>query len=94
MASQQQLDELATDYIAGHLSEVEAEEFARLMATHPELRIKVNRLEKTVGLVLNELPLMEPPPHLRATILAQAAAPVLSPQHSSPRSLPQRSLWV
>ncbi|MEM1281185.1 MAG: anti-sigma factor [Cyanobacteria bacterium P01_H01_bin.152] len=94
MASQQKLDELATDYIAGHLSEVEAEEFARLMATHPELRIKVNRLEKTVGLVLNELPLMEPPPHLRATILAQAAAPVLSPQRSLPRSLPQRSLWV
>ncbi|MEO0488572.1 MAG: anti-sigma factor [Cyanobacteria bacterium J06659_2] len=82
MASQRKMDEFAADYAAGNLSVTEADEFARLMIDHPELRTEVNRLEKTVGLVLNELSMMAPPPQLRETILARAEMPGLQPQCS------------
>ncbi|MEO1350928.1 MAG: anti-sigma factor [Cyanobacteria bacterium J06635_15] len=65
----QKLDELAADYVAGNLSAEETDEFAYLIAETPELRAEVNRLEKTIGLVLDELPMVEPPPHLRAAVL-------------------------
>lgn len=77
MASERKLDELAADYVAGTLSAEEADEFARLVVNNSELRAEVNRLEKTIGLVLDELPMMEPPQHLRATVLAG----VEQPQH-------------
>lgn len=82
MASQQKLNELAADYVAGNLSAAEADEFARLVVEHPELRAEVNRLEETVGLVLDELPMMAPPPQLRESILAQVEVPVLPPRRS------------
>ena len=82
MTSQRKLDELATDYVAGNLSDAEADEFARLIADNPELQAEVNQLEKTVGLVLNELPLLTPPPQLREAVLAQIESPILQPQRS------------
>lgn len=75
MASQRKLDEFAADYVAGNLSAEEANELARLMVDHPELRAEINQVEKTVGLVLNELPMMAPPPQLREAILAKVERP-------------------
>ena len=70
MASERKLDEFAADYVAGNLSAEEADEFARLVAEQPELQVEVNRLEKTVGLMLDELPMMQPPQRLRDAVLA------------------------
>ncbi len=91
MASERKLDELAADYVIGNLSAEEADEFARLMVERPELRAEVDRLEKTVGLVLNELPMMAPPSHLRTNVLAKAELPA-----EMPALQPQRSplIWV
>lgn len=79
MAAERKLDELAADYVVGNLSAEEADEFARLMVENPQIRAEVDHLEKTVGLMLNELPMMEPPSHLRDSVLAgvkmSAAAP-------------------
>ncbi|MEM8807620.1 MAG: anti-sigma factor [Cyanobacteria bacterium P01_G01_bin.38] len=83
MASERKLDELAADYVAGNLSAEEADEFARLVVESPELRSEVDCLEKTVGLMLNELPMMEPPSHLRESVLAEVERPVLQPQRST-----------
>ena len=83
MASERKLDELAADYVAGNLSAADADEFARLMVEDPQLRAEVSSLEKTVGLFLDELPMMEPPPHLREAVLAELAdtqAPVVQPR--------------
>lgn len=86
MASEQKLDELAADYVAGNLTEAEADEFALLMREHPELRAEVNQLEKTVRVVLDELPTLEPPPHLLARLLATTETPEVKPQRS-PKNL-------
>jgi anti-sigma-K factor RskA len=79
MAAERKLDEFAADYVAGNLSEAEADEFVRLLMDEPELQTEVSQIEKTVGLVLDELPLMAPPPQLREVILAQAETPVETP---------------
>ncbi|MDV3349704.1 anti-sigma factor [Leptothoe sp. LEGE 181152] len=78
MASERKLDEFAADYVAGNLSAEEADEFARLVAEQPELQVEVNRLEKTVSLMLDELPMMQPPQRLRDAVLAGENRPVRS----------------
>ncbi|MEM9483780.1 MAG: anti-sigma factor [Cyanobacteria bacterium P01_F01_bin.116] len=83
MASEQKLDELAADYVIGNLSASEAKEFAQLLMANPELRAEVTLLEKTVGLILNELPLEEPPDHLRASVLSAIEMPVVRPRRIS-----------
>ncbi|MEL7505442.1 MAG: anti-sigma factor [Cyanobacteria bacterium J06554_6] len=83
MDSERKLDELAADYVTGNLSAEEADEFARLVVDHPELRSEVDRFEKTVGLMLNELPMMEPPSRLRDSIFAAVEAPVPQPRRST-----------
>lgn len=87
MAPDRNLDELAADYVAGNLSAADADDFARLVVESPELRAEVTRLEKTVGLVLGELPLMEPPPRLKDTILAAIGAPTSQPVSQQRSSL-------
>jgi anti-sigma-K factor RskA len=84
MAAERNLEEFAADYVAGNLSDAEADEFARLMMECPELRIEINRIEKTVGLVLNELPMRLPPAHVREAILAKVERPIVQPQRLSP----------
>ncbi|MEM6351267.1 MAG: anti-sigma factor, partial [Cyanobacteria bacterium P01_D01_bin.14] len=83
MDSERKLDELAADYVTGNLSAEEADEFARLVVDHPELRSEVDRFEKTVGLMLNELPMMEPPSRLRDSIFAAVETPVPQPRRST-----------
>ena len=90
MAPDRKLDELAADYVAGNLSAADADDFARLVVENPELRAEVTRLEKTVGLVLGELPLMAPPPQLKDTILAAIDAPASPPVSQRSSSL----AWV
>ncbi|MEO0540118.1 MAG: anti-sigma factor [Cyanobacteria bacterium P01_A01_bin.105] len=85
----QRLAERAADYVAGNLSTPEAEAFVQLMTKQPELKTTVRQLEKTVGLMLDELTLLEPPPQLADRILAAAAAPA-APTQISPASPPRR----
>lgn len=90
MAAERNLEEFAADYVAGSLSAAEADEFARLVGEHPELRAEIHQMEKTVGFVLDELPMMEPSAHLREAILAQAETPI-APPILQPR---RRFAWV
>ncbi|MEO0756425.1 MAG: anti-sigma factor [Cyanobacteria bacterium J06648_16] len=83
MDSERKLDELAADYVTGNLSAEEADEFARLVVKNSELRSEVNRFEKTVGLMLDELPMMEPPSRLRDSVFAAVETPVPQPQRST-----------
>ncbi|MEM9977779.1 MAG: anti-sigma factor [Cyanobacteria bacterium P01_D01_bin.2] len=85
MAPHRKLYELAADYVAGNLSDEDANEFVRLMAETPDLRTEVDRLEKTIGLVLNELPMVTPPQRLREAVLAGAEPPAVAPAVDSPR---------
>lgn len=95
MASQRKLDEFAADYVAGSLSEAEAAEFARLLVENPELQAEVNQLEKAVGLALHELPMMTPPPQLRAAVLDQIGLDQAVPDRvETPVLRPQRSPWT
>ncbi|MBE9067449.1 anti-sigma factor [Leptolyngbya cf. ectocarpi LEGE 11479] len=95
MASERKLDELAADYVAGTLSDEEADEFARLVVTNPELQAEVSRLEKTIGLVLGEFPLMEPPPRLRDAVLMGIDSPVSSStERPNVRSRSSSLVWI
>ncbi|MEO0352369.1 MAG: anti-sigma factor [Cyanobacteria bacterium P01_A01_bin.15] len=85
MAPHRKLDELAADYVAGNLSDEDADEFVRLMAETPDLRAEVSQLEKTVGLVLDELPMVTPPQRLRAAVLAGVEPQAVSPAVGSSR---------
>ena len=85
MAPHRKLDELAADYVAGNLSDEDADEFVRLMAETPDLRAEVSQLEKTVGLVLDELPMVTPPQRLRAAVLAGVEPQAVLPTAGSPR---------
>ena len=80
MTSERNLEELAADYVAGNLSAKEANEFARLVVEYPELRTEVSQLEKIIGLVLDELPMLQPPQYLRDRVLARVDIPVRSQQ--------------
>lgn len=96
MASERKLDELAADYVAGTLSAEEADEFAQLVVTNPELQAEVSRLEKTIGLVLGEFPLMTPPPRLRDAVLTGTDSLASSPADIPPvRAKASSSLaWI
>ncbi len=94
MDAERNLKELAADYVAGNLSAEQADDFARLVVERPELRAEVNRLESTVGLMLDELPLMTPPDYLRDRILTKldTATPQPVSQAAPVLQRPQRSM--
>jgi len=80
-------DELAVEYVLGELSREDAATFERRLAGDPELAEEVRRLRATLGL-LPFATVTEPPPHLRARVLAagRASAPART-------SAPRRVVW-
>lgn len=69
----ERLEEQAALHVLGALSETEAVEFKRNLRSNPELQAYVARLSKATGALAGALPAVEPPPQLRARILAQVA---------------------
>jgi len=80
-------NDLAVDYVLGELSREDAATFERRLAGDPELAEEVRRLRATLGL-LPFATVTEPPPHLRARVLAagRASAPART-------SAPRRVVW-
>src|ERR1700761_7588690 len=69
----ERMEERASLHVLGALSEAEAREFKQAMERDPELKAFVARLMKATGAVAGTVPVNEPPPQLRAKILAQVA---------------------
>lgn len=80
-------EELTTDYVLGNLGSPDAEEFKRLLETHPELKTEVAQLQEVIALVPYSLPSQAPPPHLRDRVLAAAQTKMSSP-------LMRRQRWI
>ena len=80
-------NDLAVDYVLGELSHEDAATFERRLAGDPKLAEEVRRLRATLGL-LPFATVTEPPPHLRARVLAagRASAPART-------SAPRRVVW-
>jgi anti-sigma-K factor RskA len=67
------LEEQAAMHVLGALSETEAVEFKRKLHADRELQAYVARLSTATGALAGALPRVEPPPQLRAKVLAQVA---------------------
>jgi anti-sigma-K factor RskA len=68
-------EEQASLHVLGALSEAEAREFKKAMQADPELKEFVARLSTATGALAGAVPVAEPPPQLRAKILAQIGSP-------------------
>lgn len=86
----EQLEELMAGYALDDLSPEEAQRLEQLLAENPQLATEVSRLEEVLGLLPYALPEVEPPPHLRSTIL-QAA--VVQTNHRQPLRKPSPLPW-
>jgi anti-sigma-K factor RskA len=71
----ERMEEQASLHVLGALTPAEAREFKQALLVNPELRDYVARLTAATGALAGEVPLAEPPPQLRAKILAQVAEP-------------------
>jgi anti-sigma-K factor RskA len=69
----ERMEEQASLHVLGALSPQEAYEFKKAMMADPELQTLVARLSEATGALAGSVPMAEPPPGLRAKILAQAA---------------------
>jgi anti-sigma-K factor RskA len=67
----ERMEEQAALHVLGALSDTEALEFKRAMQADPELRDFVARLSVATGALAGAVPSVEPPPQLRAKVLAQ-----------------------
>jgi anti-sigma-K factor RskA len=67
----ERMEEQASLHVLGALSEAEAREFKKQMHADPELQAYVSSLSVATGALAGETPVVEPPPQLRAKILAQ-----------------------
>lgn len=76
----EQLEELMAGYALDDLSPEEAQRLEQLLAENPQLAVEVSRLEEVLGLLPYALPEVEPPSHLRSTLL-QAAIVQTSHRH-------------
>lgn len=65
------LEEQASLHVLGALTEAEAREFKAKLHANPELQEYVRRLSIATGAMAGDSPMVEPPPQLRAKILAQ-----------------------
>ena len=83
----ERMEEQASLHVLGALSDAEALEFKRAMQADPELKAFVARLSVATGALAGAVPAVEPPPQLRARVLAQVAPKqkmVTLPQRSIP----------
>jgi anti-sigma-K factor RskA len=71
----ERLEEQASLHVLGALSDAEAREFKQKLRADPELQAYVARLSTATSALAGALPVVEPPPQLRAKILAQVAPP-------------------
>jgi anti-sigma-K factor RskA len=69
------MEEKAALHVLGALTPEEAREFKAALRQNPELKEFVARLSTATGAVAGAVPTVEPPPQLRAKILAQVAEP-------------------
>ena len=69
----ERMEEQASLHVLGALSDTEAYEFKKAMKADPELQACVARLSVATGALAGSVPMTEPPPQLRAKILAQVA---------------------
>ena len=84
----ERMEEQAALHVLGALSESEAREFKKKLQADPELREYVSRLSVATGALAGAAPLVEPPPQLRAKILAQIEPP------QKVLTLPERKLGL
>jgi len=66
----QHIQQLAAGYVVGELTTEEALEFQQMLAENPDLVVEVEQLQQVLDEVVYGLNAVEPPPHLRATILS------------------------
>jgi anti-sigma-K factor RskA len=78
-------EELASLYVLGALEGPELREFEAELQSNPDLERFVAALGKSVEAVAGAVPVVTPPPHLRAKILAQ-----IEPQRQNTLVLPER----
>jgi anti-sigma-K factor RskA len=71
----ERLEELAALHVLGALTDAEAREFKEKLHADQELREWVARLSTVTAAVAGAVPSVEPPPQLRAKILAQVGPP-------------------
>jgi len=69
----ERIEEQASLHVLGALSDAEAREFKQKLHADPELQAYVARLSTATSALAGALPVVEPPPQLRAKILAQVA---------------------
>lgn len=87
----ERLEELIAGYVLGNLSSEEAEELRQLITEHPQLSTEIHLLQEVLELMPYALPEVDPPQHLRSTILAAADVPIK--RDSTPkRSFPWRQI--
>ena len=67
------MEEQAALHVLGALEPDEAREFKAAMKADPELQLFVARLTPITGALAGAVPEVEPPPQLRAKVLAQVA---------------------
>jgi len=83
----ERMQEQASLHVLGALSKEEAAEFKKTMQANPELRDFVASLSIATGALAGTAPAVEPPPQLRAKILAQVGSP------QKVVELPVRKFW-
>lgn len=69
----ERMEEQASLHVLGALNDQEAAEFKKAMHADPELQAYVARLSVATGALAGSVPATEPPPQLRAKVLAQVA---------------------
>jgi anti-sigma-K factor RskA len=78
----EELQLLIAGYVLGDLDPAESAEFERLLATDPAIAVEVTQMQK--ALELSYAPAeVDPPDHLRSTILSAVSSDLLSPSPST-----------
>lgn len=77
-------NELMAGYVLGDLDAEERQEWEEILRSHPELTNEIKELQQTVAFASEQAPAVEPPPELRASLLAAVRA---TPQENASPSL-------